>query len=125
MSPSSTEVTVNVKVIDKSMPVFDKQFYSVSVPEDIEINSHLSVSIKAESPLSRKLIYSISSGNTLEQFAIDFNTGKAQSNDFCVHLVIASIICSVFLSASPRGVGLVHSRLGCGHDCASRTFSDL
>lgn len=76
MSPLSTEVTVNVKVIDKSMPVFDKQFYSVSVPENIEIHSHLSVSIKAESSLTRKLIYSISNGNIMEQFAIDFNTGK-------------------------------------------------
>ncbi len=75
VAPHSTEVTVNIKVIDKSMPVFDKQFYSVSVPEDLKIHSHLSLSIKAESPLSRKLIYSISSGNTLEQFAVDFNTG--------------------------------------------------
>lgn len=58
------------------MPIFDKQFYAISVPEDIEIHSHLSVSIKAESPLSRKLIYSISSGNTMEQFAVDFNTGE-------------------------------------------------
>lgn len=78
MSPLSTEVTVSVKVIDKSMPIFDKQFYSVSVPENIEIHSHLSVSIKAESSLTRKLIYSISNGNTMEQFAIDFNTGKKE-----------------------------------------------
>jgi len=75
MSPCSKEVTVNIKVIDKSMPVFDKQFYSVSVPEDVMVNSHLSVMIKAESPLSRKLIYGISSGNALEQFSVDFNTG--------------------------------------------------
>ena len=76
MNRRSTEVTVHVKVIDKSMPIFDKQFYSVSVPENIDLNSHLSVSMKAESSLSRKLIYSISNGNTMEQFAIDFNTGK-------------------------------------------------
>lgn len=75
MSPCSKEVAVNIKVIDKSMPIFDKQFYSVSVPEDVDLHSHISVSIKAESPLSRKLIYGISSGNALEQFAVDFNTG--------------------------------------------------
>lgn len=76
MSPRSTEVTLNVKVIDKSMPIFEKQFYSVTVPENVEVNSHLSVLISAKSPSSRKLIYSISNGNTLEQFAVDFNTGR-------------------------------------------------
>lgn len=72
---------MNLKVMDKSMPLFDKQFYAISVPEDIEIHSPLSVSIKAESPLSRKLIYSISSGNTMEQFAVDFNTGKNETGN--------------------------------------------
>jgi protocadherin Fat 1/2/3 len=65
-----------VKVIDKSMPVFDKQFYTDSVLENIELHSPLSVSIQAESPLGRKLIYSIVKGNDFEEFALDFNTGK-------------------------------------------------
>lgn len=57
------------------MPVFNKQFYSDSVPENIELHSPLSVAIQAESPLGRKLIYSIVKGNELEEFAVDFNTG--------------------------------------------------
>lgn len=57
------------------MPVFNKQFYSDSVPENIELHSPLSVAIQAESPLGRKLIYSIVKGNELELFAVDFNTG--------------------------------------------------
>lgn len=76
ITPCRTEVTVHVKVIDRSMPVFKKQFYSESIPENVELHSPLSLSIVAESPVSRKLIYSIVKGNDLEEFALDFNTGK-------------------------------------------------
>ena len=58
------------------MPVFDRQFYTVSTPENIELHSPLTVNIQAESPLGRKLIYSIVNGNSYEEFAVDFNTGK-------------------------------------------------
>lgn len=64
------------QVIDKSMPVFNKQFYSDTVYENIEVYSPLSVAIQADSPLGRKLIYTIVKGNELEEFAVDFNTGK-------------------------------------------------
>ncbi|XP_059608235.1 fat-like cadherin-related tumor suppressor homolog, partial [Phlebotomus argentipes] len=75
ITPCFTDVTVHVKVIDKSMPVFSKQFYSDSVAENVELYTPLSVSIQAESPLGRKLIYTIVKGNELEEFALDFNTG--------------------------------------------------
>lgn len=58
------------------MPVFKKQFYSEIVPENVELHSPLSLSVQAESPLSRKLIYSVVKGNEMEEFALDFNTGK-------------------------------------------------
>lgn len=58
------------------MPVFKKQFYSEMVPENVEMHSPLTTSVEAESPLSRKLIYSIVKGNEMEEFALDFNTGK-------------------------------------------------
>lgn len=57
------------------MPVFDKQFYSMSVPENVELQSPLGVPLQASSPLGRKLIYTIVEGNDLEEFALDFNTG--------------------------------------------------
>lgn len=66
------------------MPVFNKQFYSDSVPENIELHSPLSVAIQAESPLGRKLIYSIVKGNELEEFAVDFNTGIYLFNFFYI-----------------------------------------
>lgn len=60
------------------MPTFSnlgKNWYSDTVPENIELHSPLSVQIQANSPMSRKLIYSIVKGNELEEFAVDFNTG--------------------------------------------------
>ncbi|XP_068083906.1 fat-like cadherin-related tumor suppressor homolog [Anabrus simplex] len=88
ITPCSTEVPVHVKVIDKSMPVFSKQFYTDTVPESIEIYSPLAVSIQAESPLGRKLIYSIVKGNEFEEFALDFNTAPDNKNGPCVISVV-------------------------------------
>ncbi|KAK0095182.1 hypothetical protein PV326_009029, partial [Microctonus aethiopoides] len=75
LTPCSIEVPVNVKVIDRSMPTFDKQFYTDDVFENIEVDSPLSLSIQAKSDLDRKLIYSITKGNDFEEFALNFNTG--------------------------------------------------
>ncbi|XP_046748553.1 fat-like cadherin-related tumor suppressor homolog isoform X2 [Diprion similis] len=88
ITPCSIEVPVNVKVIDRSMPVFDKQFYTDSVLESIEVHSPLALSIQAESPLSRKLIYSIVKGNDFEEFALDFNTAPDSNNGPCVIYVV-------------------------------------
>ncbi|KAL1490534.1 hypothetical protein ABEB36_013210 [Hypothenemus hampei] len=88
ITPCRTDVTVHIKVIDRSMPVFKKQFYSETVPENVELHSPLSISIEAESPLSRKLIYSIVRGNELEEFALDFNTAPDSNNGPCVISVI-------------------------------------
>ncbi|KAH8379347.1 hypothetical protein KR009_004338 [Drosophila setifemur] len=74
ITPCSSEAPLQVKVIDRSMPVFEKQFYTVSVKEDVEMYSALSVSIEAESPLGRGLIYTISSES--QSFEIDYNTGS-------------------------------------------------
>lgn len=55
------------------MPLFKKQVYSDTVPENVEINTPLSLSIEADSPHGRKLIYDIVSGNDNDEFALDFN----------------------------------------------------
>ena len=87
-TPCSIEVPVNVKVIDRSMPIFDKQFYTDSVLENIELHSPLGLSIQAESPLNRKLIYSITKGNDFEEFALDFNTGEFEQLLYLIHFFI-------------------------------------
>ncbi|KAL3276606.1 hypothetical protein HHI36_011978 [Cryptolaemus montrouzieri] len=88
ITPCRTDVAVHVKVIDRSMPVFKKQFYSETIPENVELHSPLSLSIVAESPLSRKLIYSIVKGNDMEEFALDFNTAPDSNNGPCVISVV-------------------------------------
>ncbi|XP_073842383.1 FAT atypical cadherin kugelei isoform X2 [Musca autumnalis] len=70
--PCSSEVPVTVKIVDRSMPIFNKQFYFVRVKEDIELFSTLPVNIQAESPLQRNLIYTISNDDF---FDIDYRTG--------------------------------------------------
>ncbi|CAH0554100.1 unnamed protein product, partial [Brassicogethes aeneus] len=84
MTPCRTDVTVHVKVIDRSMPVFKKQFYSEVIPENMELHSPLTISIEAESPLSRKLIYSIIKGNELEEFSLDFNTDISSNGNHMI-----------------------------------------
>ncbi|XP_022240676.1 fat-like cadherin-related tumor suppressor homolog isoform X3 [Limulus polyphemus] len=69
-----SEVAVPIKVINKNMPTFDKQFYKVSVPENVRPRSPI-LSVAAESPQGRQLIYSIVKGNIDEEFGVDFNTG--------------------------------------------------
>ncbi|XP_058985182.1 fat-like cadherin-related tumor suppressor homolog isoform X2 [Musca domestica] len=72
LTPCSSEVTVTIKIVDRSMPVFNKQFYFGRVKEDVELFSALSVNIQAESPLERNLIYTISNEDFFE---IDYRTG--------------------------------------------------
>ncbi|XP_077287800.1 fat-like cadherin-related tumor suppressor homolog [Arctopsyche grandis] len=84
VTPCYSEATVNVKVVDKSMPIFDKQFYSVIVPENVEVMTSLGVSLYASSPLRRKLIYTIVHGNDQEKFSLDFNTAPDSNNGPCV-----------------------------------------
>ncbi|XP_076315436.1 fat-like cadherin-related tumor suppressor homolog [Tachypleus tridentatus] len=69
-----SEVAVPIKVINRNMPTFEKQFYRVSVPENMRPKSPV-LSITAESPQGRQLIYSIVKGNDDEEFGVDFNTG--------------------------------------------------
>lgn len=84
------------------MPIFEKQFYSDSVREDVEIFSALTVSVQAESPMQRKLIYTISDGNEEEFFEIDYRTGIQSKWNFM-----------------PKTFALIFSLIRCFICCAS------
>ncbi|XP_032878328.1 protocadherin Fat 3 isoform X3 [Amblyraja radiata] len=74
-SPSlSTHVQLPITVINKAMPVFAKPFYVKTVNEDIQPHTPI-LSINATSPEGQSLIYTITDGNPLNQFNINFYTG--------------------------------------------------
>ncbi|XP_061441071.1 protocadherin Fat 1 isoform X1 [Rhineura floridana] len=70
----SAEVTVPVTVVNKAMPVFERAFYSTEIPENIQVHSPV-VHVQANSPEGLKVFYSITDGDPLNQFTINFNTG--------------------------------------------------
>ena len=69
-----TTVEVKVKVVDKETPIFDHQNYAVSIPENIRVGSHVKT-IRARSPSGSTILYSITRGDPLNQFSVDFRTG--------------------------------------------------
>ncbi|XP_076316217.1 fat-like cadherin-related tumor suppressor homolog isoform X4 [Tachypleus tridentatus] len=85
-----SEVAVPIKVINRNMPTFEKQFYRVSVPENMRPKSPV-LSITAESPQGRQLIYSIVKGNDDEEFGVDFNTDPGHNNGPCVVFVVEEL----------------------------------
>ena len=66
---------VPIKVITKATPLFEKQFYNVTIPENIELHTPI-LSLQALSPNGQKLVYSITNGDIYNEFTVDFNTGK-------------------------------------------------
>ncbi|ESO94055.1 hypothetical protein LOTGIDRAFT_104487 [Lottia gigantea] len=70
----SARAQVPINIVSSYSPMFDKQFYNVTVPENVVLYTPVT-SIHAVSPTNQKLIYSISDGNHDEDFAVDFNTG--------------------------------------------------
>uniref|UniRef100_A0A4W3IWA4 FAT atypical cadherin 3a n=1 Tax=Callorhinchus milii TaxID=7868 RepID=A0A4W3IWA4_CALMI len=70
----STCVKLPITVVNKAMPVFAKPFYLAAVNEDIQPHTPI-ISINATSPEGQSLIYTITDGNPLNQFNINFDTG--------------------------------------------------
>lgn len=64
---------VPIKVITKATPLFEKQFYNVTIPENIELHTPI-LSLQALSPNGQKLVYSITNGDIFNEFTVDFNT---------------------------------------------------
>uniref|UniRef100_S4RWC7 Cadherin domain-containing protein n=1 Tax=Petromyzon marinus TaxID=7757 RepID=S4RWC7_PETMA len=72
--PLSSEVSLPITVINKAMPIFERPFYSKSVPENIKPHTPI-LNLQAKSPEGLPLIFSITDGDPFNQFSIDFNTG--------------------------------------------------
>ncbi|XP_057676860.1 protocadherin Fat 3 isoform X2 [Corythoichthys intestinalis] len=70
----SSEVELPVSVLNKAMPLFDKPFYGITVPEDVAVSTSL-LSINASSPTGQPIIFTLAGGDPLQQFDIGFDTG--------------------------------------------------
>lgn len=70
----SAEVEVPVTVVNKAMPVFEKAFYTIEIPENIQLHTPV-LHVQANDSEGPRIVYTISEGDPLKQFSIDFNTG--------------------------------------------------
>ncbi|XP_033985117.1 protocadherin Fat 1a isoform X1 [Trematomus bernacchii] len=85
--PLSTEVEVPITVVNKAMPVFEKPFYSIEIPENIQLHTPV-LHVQANDSEGPRIVYTISEGDPFKQFSIDFNTGVIhviQPLDFETH----------------------------------------
>lgn len=83
----SAEIEVPVTVVNKAMPVFEKAFYSIEIPENIQLHTPV-LHVQANDSEGPRIVYTISEGDPFKQFSIDFNTGVIhviQPLDFETH----------------------------------------
>ncbi|XP_065110593.1 protocadherin Fat 1a isoform X2 [Paramisgurnus dabryanus] len=73
----SSTVNVPIMVVNKAMPVFEKAFYSLEIPENIQLLTPIA-HIQANDSEGPKIVYTITEGDPLNQFSINFNTGVIQ-----------------------------------------------
>lgn len=83
----SAEVEVPITVVNKAMPVFERPFYSIEIPENIQLHTPV-LHVQANDSEGPRIVYTISEGDPFKQFSIDFNTGVIhviQPLDFETH----------------------------------------
>lgn len=99
---------VPIKVITEATPLFEKQFYNVSIPENIELHTPI-LSLQAVSPNGQKLVYSITNGDIYNEFTVDFNTGilsvvdtldYEKINSYNLTIQAADVITGTFMETS-------------------------
>ncbi|XP_072519612.1 protocadherin Fat 1 isoform X1 [Salminus brasiliensis] len=69
---STAEVTITV--VNKATPVFERSFYKVEIPEDVQLGSAI-VQVLANESVGPRTVYRIYEGDPFGHFSIDFNTG--------------------------------------------------
>ncbi|KAJ8015146.1 hypothetical protein DPEC_G00023120 [Dallia pectoralis] len=72
--PLSSTVVVEVRVLSKAVPVFEKSFYSIVIPENVPLDTSV-VQIQANASEGLRTVYSISEGDPFDQFFISLITG--------------------------------------------------
>ncbi|XP_037117404.1 protocadherin Fat 1a isoform X2 [Syngnathus acus] len=85
--PLSAETEVPITVVNRAVPVFEKAFYTVEIPENVQVHTPV-LHVQASDSEGPRIVYTISEGDPFKQFSIDFNTGVlhvAQPLDFETH----------------------------------------
>ncbi|XP_037388733.1 protocadherin Fat 1a isoform X4 [Pygocentrus nattereri] len=83
----SATVEVPITIVNKAIPVFEKPFYSLEIPENIQLHTPI-VHVQASDSEGPRIVYTISEGDPYSQFSINFNTGVihvVQPLDFETH----------------------------------------
>ncbi|TRY88066.1 hypothetical protein DNTS_000045, partial [Danionella cerebrum] len=73
----SSSIEVPIMVVNKAIPMFEKAFYSLEIPENIQLLTAI-VHIQANDSEGPRIVYTITEGNPLSQFSINFNSGVIQ-----------------------------------------------
>lgn len=73
----SATVEVPITVVDKAIPVFEKPFYSLEIPENVQLHIPI-IHVQASNSEGPRVVYTITEGDPYNQFYINFNTGVIQ-----------------------------------------------
>lgn len=82
--PLSSTVEVEVTVLNKAAPIFEKPFYNIEIPESTQPHTSI-LQVQVNGP---RVVYSIFEGDPLGHFSINFNSGVInviQALDYEVH----------------------------------------
>lgn len=90
----STQVDLTIVVLDvnDNPPVFQKQDYAATVPEDVTVGTEVLrvFATSGDIGVNAEIYFRLLSGNELGKFSIDESTGKAGRRTFSAHKTIIS-----------------------------------
>ncbi|XP_067312718.1 protocadherin Fat 1 [Pseudorasbora parva] len=72
--PLFSKAEVIISVVNKATPVFERPFYKIVIPENVQIRTSI-LQVVANQSAGPCTVYSISEGNPFNQFNINFNSG--------------------------------------------------
>ncbi|XP_035385759.1 protocadherin Fat 1a isoform X3 [Electrophorus electricus] len=72
--PLSATVEVPVTIVTKAIPVFERPFYSLELPENVQLNTPI-VHVQANDSEGPRVVYTIAEGDPYGQFSISFGAG--------------------------------------------------
>ncbi|XP_048032620.1 protocadherin Fat 1 isoform X2 [Megalobrama amblycephala] len=72
--PLFSKAEVVISVVNKATPVFERPFYKIVIPENVQVRTSI-LQVVANQSAGPCTFYSISEGNPFDQFYINFNSG--------------------------------------------------